>query len=158
LLLATTRNHDLAVEGRPGPGTVIVLIAFRPRRHTGRKLVTVRPGASRLQRRPRPGVRGGRRLLPTLATRLLIGMRYGMQRPPERSRRHCCDRHTTQPRDILHSHLHEPLLCWPPTCADAQEDHRMSSRARSRQEHLRKLTPMYPTSSMRLSFFDRAIM
>ena len=40
---------DLAVEGRSGPGAVIIRIAFRPRRHTGRKLVTVRPGASSLK-------------------------------------------------------------------------------------------------------------
>ena len=76
LQLATTRNYDLAVESRPGPGAVIVRIALRPRRHTGRKLVTVRPGASRLKRRPRPGVCAGGRLLPPLAGRLLIGMRY----------------------------------------------------------------------------------
>ena len=43
---------------------MIVRIAFRPRRHTRGKLITVRPGASRLKRRPRPGV-SGRRLLPT---------------------------------------------------------------------------------------------
>ena len=111
LQLTTTRNYDLAVESRTGPGAVIVRIALRPRRHTGRKLVTVRPGASRLKRRPRPGVCGGRRLLPPLASRLLIGMRYRLQWPPERSHRHCCDRRTMQPRDSLHSCLHGPLLC-----------------------------------------------
>jgi hypothetical protein len=42
-------KRGLAVEGRPRPGAVIVRIAFRPRRHTGRKLVTVRPAASRLK-------------------------------------------------------------------------------------------------------------
>jgi hypothetical protein len=111
LRLAKTRNDDLAVEGRPGPGAVIVRIAFRPRRHAGRKLVAIRPGASRLKRRPRPDVPSGRRLWRTLASRLLVGMRCWLQRPPERSRRYCCDRHMTQPRDTLHSRLHESLLC-----------------------------------------------